>query len=315
MYAVFGNPIDHSLSPYLIGKLLNIKCCKISLPENFNKQFLLSYLKENNIFFGNVTFPYKKIFYDYSDYLKFPANNLNCSNAFIFKDDKIISTNTDGEGFFYGLKFLNYDIYKNLLKNRKLLIVGTGSTANSIAFSSKIRGINPIFISRKINNLNDSKNQPNYNKSLNLFIDNPENIFKLNIINYKEGLRLILKEKDYIIISTLPFSLISFIEKDRSIKIDNLKEKNKNDENFNDILEFFSKVLEKKMIVFDSNYKDYLSIKKNYLNYKINENIIDGIDQFLGQGLLSIYFFTGKNYLSKIIIKELKVGLINENLK
>lgn len=302
MYAVFGNPIEHSLSPYLINKLLNISCSKISLGKSFDKKALLDLLEKRKIHYGNVTYPYKKIFFDYSDSLKFPADKIFSINAFTYKDNKIISTNTDGEGFFLAIYFSNFKIYKKLINNKVILIAGTGSTAKSIAFSAKIRGITPIFISRK--------------KNLN------QNGIKI-IIDYKRGLELIMKNHNHVIASTLPFSVLSIIfnnelEKE---KIINSKENiftedgSDDEENSIDIFKFFNYAYEKRIIIFDSNYKNYLSIKKAGLNINLNDNLFDGLYQFIGQGLLSIHFFTGKNFMNKRIIDQMKDQLINESLR
>lgn len=302
MYAVFGNPIEHSLSPYLINKLLNISCSKISLGKSFDKKALLDLLEKRKIHYGNVTYPYKKIFFDYSDSLKFPADKIFSINAFTYKDNKIISTNTDGEGFFLAIYFSNFKIYKKLINNKVILIAGTGSTAKSIAFSAKIRGITPIFISRK--------------KNLN------QNGIKF-IIDYKRGLELIMKNHNHIIASTLPFSVLSIIFKNEleKEKIINSKENiftedgSDDEENSIDIFKFFNYAYEKRIIIFDSNYKNYLSIKKAGLNINLNDNLFDGLYQFIGQGLLSIHFFTGKNFMNKRIIDQMKDQLINESLR
>ena len=347
MYAVFGNPIEHSLSPYLINKLLNISCSKISLGDSFDKKYLLDLLNQKKIYFGNVTYPYKNIFFNYSDSIKFPADRLSAINAFIYKDNKIISTNTDGEGFFYSLYSLNYNIYKKLINNKVILIAGSGSTAKSIAFSSKIRGITPIFLSREKFISNRERFQERFNKS------EKSIIFDYQKFDYKKGLELILKNHNHIIVSTLPFSVLSILLKSAILKnkvekanlekrdflnlkgnglienkvekkdnvnlkeskpIENESEKN-NKDNFLDIYNFFNYAYKKNIIILDSNYKDYLSIKKNRLSININDNLFDGINQFIGQALLSIYFFTEKNFLKIETIKKIKEEIINESLR
>lgn len=294
MYVVFGNPIQHSLSPKLIEIILNIKGQKKDLPRNFTKEQLIQYLKKNKISFGNITFPYKSIFYDYSDKVIFPADKIKHVNAFIYKDNQIISTNTDGEGFFLSLFYFYKNIYKKILSNKFILIAGTGGTAQSIGFSAKIRGIKPLYISRNkyIENLNIDK----------IFYQNNIIYYSKFFISYQDAIKIVDKFKDTIIISTLPFSLLSIYRKS-----DN-KDKITNDE----ISEFFKFAIESNLKIFDSNYKDYLEILKKKSNSIIPENISSGIDQFIGQGLLSIYFFNQKNYFSEDKIKKIKESLIFE---
>ncbi len=297
MYVVFGNPIQHSLSPKLIEIILNIKGQKKDLPRNFTKEQLIQYLKKNKISFGNITYPYKSIFYDYSDKVIFPADKIRHVNAFIYKDNQIISTNTDGEGFFLSLFYFYKNIHKKILSNKFILIAGTGGTAQSIGFSAKIRGIKPIYISRNkyIENLNIDKifyqNNIKYNSKL--------------FISYQDAIKIVDKFKDIIIISTLPFSLLSIY-----LKSDN-KDKITNDE-IDEISEFFKFAIESNLKIFDSNYKDYIEILKKKSNLNIPENIYCGIYQFIGQGLLSIYFFNQKNYFSEDKIKKIKESLIFE---
>lgn len=268
MYAVFGNPIEHSLSPVIISKFLNIECNKFTLKEDISKFELKNLLKKNNIIYGNVTYPYKSLFYKYSDKTIFPANIIENVNAFLFIDDNIISTSTDGEGFFLSLYYSKKEIYKRLLNDRIILIAGNGATAKAIGYSAKIRGIMPIYISRKAQSENLT-----------------EKFFFEKIINYKTACEL-LKKIDYtVIVSTLPFSILNLIYETKKLKSDDIKS-------------FFEIAREKDFNIFDSNYKDYIEIKESQKSITNNTKIHNGVDQLIGQALISIYFFTKMNFLN-----------------
>lgn len=298
MYAIFGNPSGHSLSPELMYQLLQIKGDKIVLPELINKEKLTEILKTKNIKFANITYPYKELFYKFSDEVFFPGNKTNSVNAVIFENNRILSTNTDGEGFFLAINLIHHEIYKRLINDRYLFIAGTGSTARSIGFSCKLRGINPIFISRK------KFMDLNYDYKINEIIDYNSN--NQNIISYETALRFINKIKNPILFSSLPISILKMVETDNTNKIEDLD---------NNVINFFKLLIEKNSIIFDSNYKDYFNIlSENQRNYKEKKdyplNIIPGFDQFIGQGLLSVYFFKRKNFITRNIFLELKRNLI-----
>jgi len=308
MYAVFGNPIDHSLSPKIIEVTLKIKSLKISLDKNIFKKEFISLLINNNITFGNVTYPFKNLIYEFSDYILYPADKLKSINCFVFKNGKIISTNTDGEGFFSSLLFNNKEIYNQILRQRFLIIAGSGATAKSIGFSAKIRGINPIFITR-----NEKSCLTRYSNS---YITKRNNLKNILSITYKNATSLI-KKKNPIIISTLPFSCINILNQSLSnIKINNINYKkllnNKDSERIKidkDITDFFRTAINLNIPIFDSNYKDYLQLQLN--NISIPENIYSGIDQLIGQALHSIYFFNKSNLLNEFEFKDIKKALFD----
>nr|HPO60141.1 hypothetical protein [Exilispira sp.] len=81
MYAVFGNPVDKSLSPFIINQILDIETKKLTLnSKNISVNDFLTLIYKENISFGNVTYPYKEIFANFSDILVFPANILKSIN-------------------------------------------------------------------------------------------------------------------------------------------------------------------------------------------------------------------------------------------
>ncbi len=295
MYCVFGEPIEHSLSTKLIETTLNIRTSKLSLDSSITKNQFIELLRKNNIKFGNVTYPYKKLIYDFSDLTIFPSIILKSINTFVFDGNKIISTNTDGEGFFISLLLYHKKIYNFLLNNRNFLIAGSGATANSIAFSAKFRGIKTFYISRR-----SKIDQSNFN--LNNLNINP--IF----ISYKSAINFIKKEKP-IIMSTLPFSVLSIIDKD--INLISTKEKLEIDQ---DIKDFFHIAKSLNIPIFDANYKDYIEIQKQYKSLVLPENLFYGIEQLIGQGLLSVYFFSKKNFLDENKFYSIKNRLLQTNI-
>lgn len=317
MYAVFGNPIEHSLSPKLMRNSLKIKGLKICIDSNIEKSEFIEILLKNKIIFGNVTYPCKNLLFRFSDYNFYPSDKLQSANTFVFKNNRIFSTNTDGEGFFASLYFNHKSIYQKLLKEKLLLIAGTGATASSIALSSRLRGIYPLLISRNAkifkNNIGGLKNYFNINKiSYNHY----------NYISYKEAQIIINKQKP-IIVSTLPFSVLSILSNFLKNFSENSSSKYYNENNKKlykieieyEIQSFFHKAFKLNLFIFDSNYKDYIdhyknnefkNIKKFYL-----KNIICGLDQFIGQGIYSIYFFSKINLLDEKNFNKLKNILIS----
>lgn len=132
-YAVFGNPIAHSLSP--------------TIHTAFAKQFgqELSYTKElveegqftiaADDFFAsgglglNITVPFKEDAYRYAHHLSSRAKLAGAVNTLIRqKDGQVLGDNTDGVGLITDItQHLNWDI-----RNKRVLILGAGGAVRGV---------------------------------------------------------------------------------------------------------------------------------------------------------------------------------------
>ncbi len=321
MYAVFGNPVDKSLSPFIINQILDIETKKLTLnSKNISVNDFLTLIYKENISFGNVTYPYKEIFANFSDILVFPANILKSINCFKIVDKKILATNTDGEGFFLGLKTIYSKIYYNLFNNPTIFILGSGSTAKSITLSAIRRGFFCYILSR------DPKSKfTEFSKTK-----------RVKVINYEEAISCLQIKMPNLIISTLPFSIkkvISFnyltekkrdTKKNKVMEFDNRFNIENIDINFRDFVLSLCKYNlddsdnnqynyrknssnKSSFDIFESNYQSEANLnKKEIEELKITDlNIHNGLAQLIGQAILSIKFFTGINFSNESKIKEI----------
>ncbi|MGN1281978.1 MAG: shikimate dehydrogenase [Succinivibrio sp.] len=131
-YAVFGNPVEHSMSPQLHSYFAkttsqDMEYGKILVEEN-------SFVKTADEFFRNggrgcnVTVPCKMDAYSYADHLSDYAKMAGAVNTLKLLDDgSILGDNTDGRGLCEDLKRLNCP-----LRSSKLLIIGAGGASRGI---------------------------------------------------------------------------------------------------------------------------------------------------------------------------------------
>lgn len=130
-FSIFGNPIEHSLSPklhYFFAKQfhLEIDYQKCLVPLNQFKKTVDAFRK-NGGRGANITLPFKKEAFHYTDQHTLAAKETHTVNTFIFKNDLCIGDNTDGIGFIRHLKRLNFNI-----KDQKILIIGAGGAVQGI---------------------------------------------------------------------------------------------------------------------------------------------------------------------------------------
>ena len=129
-YAVFGNPIAHSLSPLIhtfFAKTLNedIEYGRVLVEEG-------CFVKEAEAFKAsggkgfNVTAPCKIDAFNYVDKLSDAAKTAGAVNTVKFTKDGILGDNTDGVGFISDLKRL-----KAKLEGASVLLIGAGGAANA----------------------------------------------------------------------------------------------------------------------------------------------------------------------------------------
>ena len=169
-YAVFGNPIKHSLSPlihFYFAKSFGIKLSYEPILGTIGKfeEEAKKFLKEGGLGF-NITLPFKQDAYNFVESKSDVAHLTGSVNTISLKDGKIHGDNTDGLGFIRDLK-------KNIcyeIKDKKVLMVGAGGAA---------MGVIPNILSEKPSQLKIYNRT--YNKAKNL-CDKFESIGKLEAI-------------------------------------------------------------------------------------------------------------------------------------
>lgn len=135
--AVVGNPVFHSLSPYVFSvfsqdSLNDIKYNRISAPT-INDAF--QFAKELNLNGLNITSPFKYDVLEMLDKVDYQASNLNSSNTVRFADQTSIGFNTDYFGILRTIWDNNF-----ILNKQKVLILGAGAAGRTAAFA--VRNLN-----------------------------------------------------------------------------------------------------------------------------------------------------------------------------
>lgn len=147
VYAIIGNPVEHSLSPFLHNywfKKYKIEgdYSLLQTDEN-NLDVVVKKIRNNELKGINVTLPYKQKIIKFLDRLVNDAKLTNSVNT-IFLDDNgtLVGENTD----VYGLQAAYLKEIINA-ENKKALVIGAGGVSPSVIFAlqkSKIKNISII---------------------------------------------------------------------------------------------------------------------------------------------------------------------------
>ena len=135
-YGLIGEKLGHSFSKTIHEMIADYKYeLKEIKKEDFDK-----FMKEKDFKCINVTIPYKKDVIPYLDFISEEAKKIGAVNTIINKDGKLYGYNTD----YYGLKLL-IEKQKVDLKNKNVLILGTGGTSLTSKAVLKDLGVNKIY--------------------------------------------------------------------------------------------------------------------------------------------------------------------------
>ncbi len=131
---ILGYPLSHTLSPIIHNGLISefgINYSYLVLEkEKPNKKILLS--NDSISFKGlSVTIPYKEWAYKNSDFQDEASKLMKSSNTLISQNGKIYAYNTDGLGAVTAIK----EYFPATLKEKDILILGSGGSARGIAYS------------------------------------------------------------------------------------------------------------------------------------------------------------------------------------
>ena len=136
LYAVFGNPVRHSLSPIIHNgafQRMGLNAAYLAF-EVSNLEEAVSGIKGLGIRGVSVTIPFKTQIIPFLDQLDEVAGKIRAVNTVRHEGGKLIGYNTDWSGALGALG------EKVALKGNRIYLLGTGGAARAIAFGLKERG-------------------------------------------------------------------------------------------------------------------------------------------------------------------------------
>lgn len=149
LYAVIGEPIQHSLSPIIHNIFFNIRnmdSIYISLlvtKDNLKNEIELL---RNNFKGFNVTIPHKESIIPYLDEVDTLALKYGAVNTVKVLNEKLIGYNTDGYGLLKSLESIDVS-----LENKNILLLGSGGAGRVAAFEILKSGGHLTIATRDIN--------------------------------------------------------------------------------------------------------------------------------------------------------------------
>lgn len=144
-YAVIGDPISQSMSPFMHTEWFAEQGLDASyIPIRVKKEQLphaISSLKLLGASGWNVTIPHKEDIIPYLDHLDESAKWMGAVNTVVVEDDgSLTGYNTDGAGFVQSLE----EEQGKHFKQASILLIGAGGAARGISFALKSHGYTDI---------------------------------------------------------------------------------------------------------------------------------------------------------------------------
>lgn len=145
-FAVIGNPISHSLSPFMHEKWLKDNDIDASyipiLVEKDKLEEAVNSLKLLGCSGWNVTVPFKESIIPLLDEIDSSATGIGAVNTVVKTDDnRFVGYNTDGLGFIQSLGAIN--------RENRILMVGAGGASRGIISAFKNTGYHHISIANR----------------------------------------------------------------------------------------------------------------------------------------------------------------------
>jgi shikimate dehydrogenase len=133
LYALIGNPIEHSLNPLMQNaafQALGLKCVYLSFRvESKELCTAINGIKSLGLLGFNVTIPYKASIWKYLDEMDPHANDIGAINTVTNREGKLVGYNTDGAA---ALAVLKEEVAS--LWEKRIVIIGAGGAARAISF-------------------------------------------------------------------------------------------------------------------------------------------------------------------------------------
>lgn len=136
-YGCIGKKLTHSFSKEIHAKLADYDYELIELSEQEIKPFF----EKKDFHAINVTIPYKETVIPYLDFISDVAGRIGAVNTIVNKDGNLYGYNTD----YYGMTALIQKIGINL-KDKKVLVLGTGGTSKTAQVVAKDLGASDVLV-------------------------------------------------------------------------------------------------------------------------------------------------------------------------
>jgi shikimate dehydrogenase len=146
-FLVIGNPIKHSLSPFLHNywfrkNKINCEYRKLKTAHSSIKK-ILNRIRKRDIEGINVTIPFKNSVIKYLDVLKGDALKTSSVNTVYLNKKKLVGDNTDVYGFSSGV------LRKVTTRIKTAGIIGAGGVTSSIILALIQKGVKKIYITNR----------------------------------------------------------------------------------------------------------------------------------------------------------------------
>ncbi|OEG71388.1 hypothetical protein ATZ36_14815 [Candidatus Endomicrobiellum trichonymphae] len=148
LFAILGYPVKHSFSPQMQNKWFekeNLNCIYLAFepkPEDLKKT--VESLKLLGFQGVNITIPHKIEVMKYVDFTDKAVKKIGSINTIAFKGGKLYGYNTDHLGFSQDLT-----AKKISLKNKNVLVIGSGGGARAILYALKESKVKNIYIANR----------------------------------------------------------------------------------------------------------------------------------------------------------------------
>lgn len=187
---LIGNPIGHSLSPWIHGQFMD----KLRIDGEYRlyetkKEKLgetVQLLRDSNLDGFNVTVPYKQDIISFLDELDSDAEKIGAVNTVVNLNGRWKGYNTDGQGYVRSVKTDYPDIFT---PSSKVLILGAGGAS---------RGIYRALVQENFSTIDIANRTV---EKANAFLDLKEDHIKTDILTFKDA-ETALSQYDYLVQTT-----------------------------------------------------------------------------------------------------------------
>lgn len=145
VFALFGDPVMHSLSPLMQNtafKILELDACYIPLlVHSGDLAEAVKAVRALNFGGVNLTIPHKEKVLSYLDEVDEEAKLIGAVNTVVNRNGYLYGYNTDASGFLASLQSLGFDP-----KGKRVVVMGAGGAARAVAVTLALQGASRIHI-------------------------------------------------------------------------------------------------------------------------------------------------------------------------